>query len=106
MIERSLIFMHHFRSFKISSLSTDREFKGYFQSFLCTFLTTVVTYDPCNFFLIFTADPCILFTTSVCETLLFYGEGQCKDWPSYQPSVVAAMWVFCRKEVYCKVVTK
>jgi len=77
-VARSLIFMHHFRSFKIDSLNTDKECKGYFQSFLCTFLTTVVTY-PYNFFLIFTAEPSILFTTRTCETLLFCREGQCKD---------------------------
>jgi len=84
-VERSLIFMHHFRSFRIGSVNTDREYKEYFPSFLCICLTKVVTYDPCNFFLIFTADPYVLFTIIMCETLLFCREGQCKDWPSYQP---------------------
>jgi len=91
--------MHHFRSFKLSSLSTDREYKGYFQSFLCTFLTTVVTYDPCNFFLIFTADPCILFTTSICETAVLQRRPvqRLAILSAYGYEVVAAVWVFCKE---------
>jgi len=96
------------RSFKIGSVSTEREYKGYFQSFLCTCLTKVVTYDPCDFFLIFTADPYVLFTTIICETAVLQGRPvqRLAILSACGYEVVAAVWVFCRKEVYCKVVTK
>lgn len=59
-VARSLIFMHHFRSFKICFLSTDRECKGYFQSFLCTSLTTVVTIPIISFlYLLLTPLSCL-----------------------------------------------